>query len=53
MFANNEVGSIQPIKEISKICQEKNIFFLAWPLKNYIFVSTTSNRYNSKFPITH
>jgi cysteine desulfurase len=27
MFANNEVGTIQPIKEISKICQEKNIFF--------------------------
>ena len=26
MFANNEVGSIQPVKEISKICQEKNIF---------------------------
>lgn len=27
MFANNEVGTLQPIKEISKICQEKNIFF--------------------------
>ncbi len=26
MFANNEVGTLQPIKEISKICQEKNIF---------------------------
>ena len=27
MFANNEVGTIQPIKEISKICQEKGIIF--------------------------
>jgi len=27
MFANNEVGTIQPIKEISKICQEKQISF--------------------------
>lgn len=27
MFANNEVGTIQPIREISKICQEKKIFF--------------------------
>lgn len=27
MFANNEVGSIQPIKEIGKICKEKNIYF--------------------------
>lgn len=25
MFANNEVGSIQPILEIGKICKEKNI----------------------------
>ncbi len=27
MFANNEVGTIQPIKEISEICHKKNIFF--------------------------
>lgn len=27
MFANNEVGTIQAIKEISKICQEKRIVF--------------------------
>ena len=27
MFANNEVGTIQPIQEISKICHEKNIVF--------------------------
>jgi len=27
MFANNEVGTIQPIKEISKICHENNIPF--------------------------
>ena len=25
MLANNEVGTIQPIEEISKICHEKNI----------------------------
>jgi len=27
MFANNEIGSIQPIKEIGEICREKKIFF--------------------------
>lgn len=27
MFANNEIGSIQPIAEIGKICKEKKIFF--------------------------
>jgi len=27
MFANNEVGTIQPIKEITKICNEKKIPF--------------------------
>lgn len=27
MFANNEIGTIQPIKEIGKICREKKIFF--------------------------
>jgi len=27
MFANNEIGSIQPIKEIGAICREKKVFF--------------------------
>lgn len=27
MFANNEIGTIEPIKEISKIAREKNILF--------------------------
>jgi cysteine desulfurase len=27
MFANNEIGTIEPIKEIGKICREKKIFF--------------------------
>ena len=27
MFANNEVGTIQPIEEISKICHQKKILF--------------------------
>ena len=27
MYANNEIGAIQPIKEIGKICKEKKIMF--------------------------
>jgi cysteine desulfurase len=27
MFANNEIGTIQPIKEIGKLCREKKILF--------------------------
>lgn len=27
MFANNEIGTIEPIKEIGKICRDKKIFF--------------------------
>jgi len=27
MFANNEIGTIQPIKEIGKICKDKGVYF--------------------------
>jgi len=27
MYANNEVGTIEPVAEIAKICNEKNIYF--------------------------
>lgn len=27
MFANNEIGALQPIEEIGKLCREKNILF--------------------------
>ena len=27
MFANNEIGTIEPIKEIGKICRKKHIYF--------------------------
>ncbi|WP_409068614.1 cysteine desulfurase NifS [Clostridium sp. FAM 1755] len=27
MFANNEIGTIEPIKEIGKLCKEKKIYF--------------------------
>lgn len=29
MFANNETGVIQPMKEIAKLCEEKNILFFS------------------------
>ncbi len=29
MFANNETGVIQPMKEITKLCEEKNILFFS------------------------
>jgi len=29
MFANNETGVIQPIKEISEICHERNVYFMS------------------------
>jgi cysteine desulfurase len=28
MHANNEIGTIQPIEEIGKICSERNVYFL-------------------------
>ena len=31
MFANNEIGTIQPIKEIGKICREKALFSTRTP----------------------
>ena len=27
MFANNEIGTVQPVAEIGKICREKNVLF--------------------------
>ncbi len=27
MYANNEIGTIQPIEEIAAICREKNVIF--------------------------
>lgn len=27
MFANNEIGTIQPVEEIGKLCKEKNVLF--------------------------
>ncbi|MBP1743887.1 MAG: homocysteine desulfhydrase [Firmicutes bacterium] len=27
MFANNEIGTIMPIKEIAKVCKEKGVYF--------------------------
>ena len=27
MYANNEIGTIQPIREIGRICREKNVLF--------------------------
>lgn len=29
MFANNETGVIQPIKEIAEICHERNVYFMS------------------------
>lgn len=27
MFANNEIGTIQPVKEIGAICRERKVLF--------------------------
>ena len=27
MFANNEIGTIQPVKEIGQVCREKKVTF--------------------------
>jgi cysteine desulfurase len=42
MHVNNEIGTIQPIDEIGKICKEnKVIFFIPMPVKSFgKFLST-------------
>jgi len=35
MHANNEIGTIQPIEEISKICLEKGVFFHTDAVQSY------------------
>jgi Aminotransferase class-V. len=41
MYANNEIGTIQPIPELAKICSDKALFFILMPYRlSAIFQST-------------
>lgn len=46
MFANNEIGSIQPIKEIGKIAKEHNILFHTDAVQAYAQLSIDVNDLN-------
>ena len=43
MYANNEIGTIQPIKEIAKLCREKNVILHtdAVQAAGHIFIDVT------------
>lgn len=46
MFANNEIGTIQPIKEIGQIAKEHNIVFHTDAVQAYGHVPIDVNEYN-------
>lgn len=45
MFANNEVGTIQPVKEIAKIAKKNNIIFHTDAVQAYGHVNINVNEY--------
>ncbi|MGE5627796.1 MAG: cysteine desulfurase NifS [Solirubrobacterales bacterium] len=46
MFANNEVGTIQPIKEIGDICKNKNVYFHTDAVQAIGNINIKLNEYN-------
>ncbi|MEO0095205.1 MAG: cysteine desulfurase NifS [candidate division WOR-3 bacterium] len=44
MHANNEIGTIEPIEEISKICREKNVYFHTDAVQSFGAIDTNLNR---------
>ncbi|KJW00067.1 aminotransferase class-V family protein [Rickettsia amblyommatis str. Darkwater] len=46
MVVNNEIGVVQPLKEIGKICREKVFFFIPILLKGFGKIPMIVNEFN-------
>lgn len=46
MFANNEIGTVEPIKEIGEICHKHNVYFHVDAVQAYAHLPINVNDYN-------
>ena len=46
MFANNEIGTIQPVKEIGAICRERKVLFHTDAVQAYAQIPINVDEYN-------